>query len=292
MADSGDAVLAGHDSAACVLLYGDNLPLHQRVLRSVLQGLPEPVELRIGLNAVGQSTLEFLSQNLMCFGGHDRPSVAQLAAMHTDYPWNGYWSQGAGRLTSVFTVENVNSLKYPIMRLMFHTSQLFHPQWWLWFDDDSWFTEIDQNQSWQAPAAPGRAWAAIERAMDESEGYFGKPLYCAWEAGQFDWVRARGWYRGMAPELLPHGKFGATFAAGGFFGVKHCLVDLLDWPPEEMRHNGGDTMLGEALRQQGIRVHALDCAAGGIRVDDGKRRGYSEPPTGSLAWREQRKGTL
>ena len=287
MSAYGDAQARGHEFTACVLLYGDNLPLHQRVLRSVLQGLPASVELRIGLNAVGRDTLDFLSQNLSAYGGSEHPSAPRLTTNNTVFPWGGYWCQDVGfRVVSIFTNENCNSLKYPIMGYMFRCDKFETRHWWLWFDDDSWFKEIDHNQPWSAPAKPGPAWAAILYAADVSDGYFGQPLYCAWAAGQFEWVKQQPWYRGLSPEIVQSGRYGITFAAGGLFGVADRLVKLVDWPPRAMVHNGGDTMLGEALRQQGVHVTRLELNTSGIKVDDGKRRGYSEPPTGSLLWRK------
>lgn len=90
----------------CVLLYGDNLELAKRCLGSIQAYLvPTPeFQLRIGLNAVCDATLQYVQQTF--------PDA--LLFYHHD-----------------------NIHKYPIMREMIHGDHPVQTPYVMWFDDDS-----------------------------------------------------------------------------------------------------------------------------------------------------------
>jgi hypothetical protein len=54
-----------------------------------------------------------------------------------------------------------------------------------------------------------------------------------------------------------------------------------DWPDPRIKHNGGDVMLGEALRQMGYVIQQVKID--GVAISDHKRRGYSEIHPGIVA---------
>jgi hypothetical protein len=54
----------------------------------------------------------------------------------------------------------------------------------------------------------------------------------------------------------------------------------LDWPDPRLNHNGGDTLLGEAIRQQQLPRHAFHY---GVKINKYKRRGFREKPAGSIS---------
>ena len=73
-------------------------------------------------------------------------------------------------------------------------------------------------------------------------------------------------------------KPGVSFMTGGYVWLRTDIMRQLDWPDERLNHNGGDTLLGEAIRQQGLPRHHFDY---GVAVNKAKRRGLSERPAGS-----------
>ena len=249
--------------AICVLLYGDNLLLHKRCLESVLvDGVHlQNTSLRLGLNAVGEATRNWIATWAGC-----GPSV--FLEEHLETPVQLSY---CGMPVSVFTKSNENILKYPMMRAMFHCEALDTPQWFLWLDDDTWFRD------------PPAAWDLIRGAMDQDCLYFGEEWFWPWRPGQREWIQTRAWYRGLAPNTT------VRFATGGFVGIYGATVKQLNWPDPALRHNGGDTLLGEALRQQGINLYPVEpgYGTGPIRVNDGPRRGVSQEPAGTLRWQAQ-----
>jgi len=129
-----------------------------------------------------------------------------------------------------------NVLKYPLMRRMFYdpARPLSAPV--MWFDDDSFVTggRGFWEAAWRAFASggcpvmgslyvPARAWTPTERAA----------------------LATRPWYGGVALDPPPR------FATGGWWVADPGFLAAWDYPFRELRHNGGDVLLGELVRQQG-----------------------------------------
>ena len=141
--------------------------------------------------------------------------------------------------------------KYPLMRQMFKYRELADRV--MWFDDDSYLD----------PAAGGHWWNAV----DEVSQY-------ATQIGALHSIRQRGkqwlhiqeqpWFTGKT--VGPKHKY--KFATGGWWVIKSEFITQWDYPFAELYHNGGDSMLGELLRQQGkaikspstlMRCHCESC---------------------------------
>jgi hypothetical protein len=59
---------------------------------------------------------------------------------------------------------------------------------------------------------------------------------------------AAPWYTGKAVPAKP------SFVTGGWWLAKTEFLSLWDYPFPELYHNGGDTILGEVCRQQGLAL--------------------------------------
>lgn len=172
------------------------------------------------------------------------------------------------RFKAIFSNENVP--KYLVMR------QLFKPlkerpdcNWIIWFDDD---THIVAND-WYTRTA-----ALLSSAS--SHVYLGQAWCVPHLPGQAEFIRAARWYRNR-PFEVSHGRPGITFAQGSYWWLRTDMLARLDWPDERLSHNGGDSLLAEAVRQQGPSF-TLTRFSYGVKPNDAKRRGLSEKPAGSL----------
>lgn len=168
----------------------------------------------------------------------------------------------------VHSAENVP--KYKAMRMLFEMYPPRHP-WIVWFDDDSYVERLDWFESTKR---------YVESRQHQNICYFGQPWFVHHLPGQWEFVKKMPWFRGRPPEMIK-GKPGITFAQGAYWGLRDDMRRLLDWPPtgHGLSHNGGDTLLGEAIRQQGLPFHKFHY---GVKINDAKRRGRSEAPAGSL----------
>lgn len=137
--------------------------------------------------------------------------------------------------------------------------------WVVWFDDDSWIEAAD----W---------WPAMQAQIRrEDVCYVGQPWGAYLLPGQWDFIRAASWFRGKEPPLH-EGKPFVPFAQGAYWWLRTDVLSTIDWPDPRLVHNGGDSLLGEAVRQQG---RSLTPCEYGVRVNDAPRRGMSERPAGS-----------
>lgn len=162
-----------------------------------------------------------------------------------------------------------NSLKYPMMRRMVYDELLPLREYTMWFDDDSFIRVPDP--SW---------WSRVASAMQQADmvgALYRIGLYSSQEA----WVKSQDWYAGKP--LLPERR--VWFATGGWWTIRSDLLLRHNWPTPELRHRGGDVMLGELCHQQGYRLRnftdnvAVNADAAG-RNSAAKRRGYDEKPIG------------
>ena len=142
-------------------------------------------------------------------------------------------------------------------------------EWVVWFDDDSHIKKPDWLQQTLNYIASKRS---------ENICYVGQKWCVTHLPGQEAWFRQAKWYKGLPSDLI-HKRPGVWFATGSYWWLRTDVLRLLDWPDERLGRNGGDTALGEAVRQQGLPFHHFDY---GVKVNDSKRRGVSERPAGSL----------
>lgn len=146
-----------------------------------------------------------------------------------------------------------NVHKYPLMRRMFHDpGRPLLGDRVMWFDDDSYVTG-------------GRDWW---READRQSGdgcMLGSRYRIAPRGRQLDAVKAQPWYGGKP---FPAG-YQYLFCTGGWWVAPAALLGKWDWPVPALDHNGGDSLLGELCRQQGVRLKQFNKGIA-INFDDVK----------------------
>jgi hypothetical protein len=167
-------------------------------------------------------------------------------------------------------VSPINYCKYPLMSQLFYEQALAAP-YVVWFDDDSCLR----------PGVDAAAWLdGLARQMADAD-MVGALYRIRLGGKQHLWVRSRPWYAGKP---VPPGHQ-VTFATGGWWCVKASVLTRWGWPEAEVRHRGGDVMLGELCRQQGYRLVQYNRGVAINAGDDlkqctSKKRGVDEPPVG------------
>lgn len=242
----------------CVLLYGDYPELHRQCLQGIVNSIPADVQLRIGLNQVCEETRTWLEE------GNLDPQMLIPGTLQAGNVMRGIEQSR----TLLYSSKNENIKKYPMMRRMLWDDKIT-TRWVVWFDDDT-------------LVVPGSKWyqAFLNLVKDDSVMYFGEPWWIHYMHGQWEFIRSRPWFRGKAPMVLS-GKPGIGFNTGGFVGVRFSMLRTLDWPDRALVHNGGDTLLSEAIRQYGGHITKFPTKNQGIKVNSVARRGYSETPAGA-----------
>lgn len=167
----------------------------------------------------------------------------------------------------VYDAGEHNRLKYPLMRKMFYDRK--HPivtPFTMWFDDDSCL----------APETPASWWGKVHVEMQQAD-MLGKLYNYPLTPPQRAAIEQQPWYAG---KQVPS-KF--LFATGGWWCARTKLVQRWDYPFPQLTHNGGDTLLGELMRQQGYNLRNYSAGVW-INADaDGQaskavRRGESKKP--------------
>ena len=229
------------------LLYGNYFDLHKRLLDSLSVYLPAVQGGHIWLNDVCEST-------------RHRATVFMTNRI---YPQN--WSVSWG-------VENSkeNVPKYRAMRQMFDKAD-DNCKWLMWMDDD---TEILDQYFFP------KLRDFIKSKESENICYVGQKWWINWQRGQWENMPRFKWFKGLPP-FKHRGIPGIHFAQGSLWLLRRDIAKMLDWPPAQLNHNGGDCLLAEAIRQQGLPFHELprDCRA---IINGAPRRGMSERPVGCV----------
>ena len=179
-------------------------------------------------------------------------------------------SKSRGDLHYLFSSENL--FKYPMMRRLLYDFEPIATPFLLWFDDDSYIKDTNLV-SWLGEVETAMADADMIGSLYKTkEGYRG---------GQVDWIRSRPWYNGVPVKTGDR----HDFATGGWWCLRTEVLYKYNWPDLDIRHRGGDVMLGELCRQQGLRLKRFKDGVA-INADDfgreseAKRRGHDEPPVG------------
>lgn len=162
--------------------------------------------------------------------------------------------------------------KYPLMRRMFYEERTLAPLT-MWLDDDSWLDKFIA-QDW---------WEEVQRSMVTAT-MTGAIHIIRQRGRQFEGVMAQPWYN--QEPVGPKHTF--RFATGAWWVAKSDFLTEHDYPFPDIYHNGGDSMLGELLRQQhGILkpfsrcfCHCESCSrkkrpdpAGVVHINEGGRKG-------------------
>ena len=234
-----------------VLCYGDHTELAKTCIEGILKTLPKKrLDLRIGLNAVCQSTLDFV--------------------------------QSLGSVVTKIYNHPENAKKYPVMREMFRDpSAPITTPYLVWFDDDTKIVD---------PMWAQRLSETIIANHREGSRLYGTKMYHDLRAMSSDihrpdlWFRNSDWYRNVQLRL-PNKQMLATngscidFAVGYFWALATETMKQANIPDVRLNHNGGDITIGAQVHQVGGKIK--DFNAGKKHVwcptkEKGGRRGYSE----------------
>lgn len=131
--------------------------------------------------------------------------------------------------------ENIH--KYPMMRRLFYDKPLTS-KYVMWFDDDSCIQADTDVFTW------------LDRLERQLSAYkmLGSVYKDRFAGNQREWIKAQPWYGGKEPNQF------AQFAAGGWWVIHADILQQFNWPPPELKHRGGDVMLGELLRQHNLSL--------------------------------------
>lgn len=154
-----------------------------------------------------------------------------------------------------------NAHKYPMMR---HLLALAPPRpTWMWFDDDSYFDAPDPTPLVRRAAERCAAGEVVGQVWTMRLG-----------GNQHLWVRDQPWYAGKP---VARGDT-VRFCQGAWWAAPAALLARHDWPVPELERKGGDVMLGELCRQQGVPLHDVGHAAG-VRINADAQGRHSKMPT-------------
>ena len=239
-----------NDFNVCVLTYGDHLPLIQRCLQSLHHGgdpFNHVADFRIGLNAVTPRVKDFCEK----------------------------WAEQVSKMWDVpvilFEPEN-NSYKYPTMRRMFNDHRFPLDDYVMWFDDDSYIAQSNDG-FWQLCLD----WIAPHDMV-------GQMWHLALQRQQWKWMQTQSWFDTKIGKP-PGSKI--TFCQGAWWMGRSEVLQEADWPIPELRHCGGDSLLGEVARHKKWSLNFISNPPVRINADDnGKhsgaaRRGHTESVIGA-----------
>ena len=238
----------------CALFYGDHSDLATRCLgsieRSLSGGARYVQDFRLACNVVSPETLAIV-----------RAFADSTLAKY-------------GIPSRLFFFDDVH--KYPAMRRLFDAHEPLADAT-MWFDDDSYFEGVRDAAWWLS------MWENLEQA-DMLGQFWLMPI----QGNQWQWVKSQSWFNeqvGLPPKKV-RGKLAFEFCQGAWWVIRSEILKRYDWPLAEIRHNGGDSMLGELFRHQGLRMARF---YGGVRINadekgrhsKAKRRGYNERRVGA-----------
>lgn len=198
----------------CVLLYGEHTDLAKRCLNSISTSdfVPYVRDFRIGLNNCCDAT--------------------------KDFAFNWAETVAAQGCTTRCLVTD-NELKYPTMRRLFRLSR--PATYFMWFDDDSVITSADFFEHLDATVRCFFSGISIS-PTHLPPAVFGEPWVKRRTSKASNWVsKTMPWAEG---KILPAK---VVFPTGGWWLLHNDVVTSFDWPVPELRHKGGDMLLGTLL---------------------------------------------
>jgi len=194
----------------CMLFYGDHAPLAGRLLDSFLASKP-PGD---------------LIQDVRI--GVNHCGVGTMGKIRD------FCSRRCGFPCIVFRPpQNVG--KYPLMRRMFYDNGLEDPSHVMWFDDDSFFGRAVKPRWWS------QAMASAQKAT-----MVGRIHTLPQRRQQFEGVQAQPWFNNKKIDK----KHVYRYVTGAWWTADFQFLKKWDYPFYDLYHNGGDSMLGELIRQQ------------------------------------------
>lgn len=209
----------------CFLLYGAFERLALGVAQSLSRwGPTPPVDIRIGFNAVSERSKSIVFDALQAYQSSNPDVVG--------YVWDCPTNCG----------------KYPLMRRMFCLDSVDDcptlQEYVSWFDDDSVITDAGSDYVSKI---------ADSLKVDQTAVQAGCVHLITQRGYQYEWIQKQPWYTGK--DVNQSTRF--RFATGGFWVADSSFLIKHDYPFKEIYHNGGDSMLGELIRQQGKLIQEI-----------------------------------
>ena len=169
--------------------------------------------------------------------------------------------------------KNIN--KYPLMRQMIHGMTPVETEYFMWFDDDSYL------EGYEVPKEP--YWLSLVDEKMQSSDLIGGVYTRHFQGKQREWIKDQPWFNKNNTDL--DNRKSMRFATGGWWTIRSSLLYEYNYPWPELDHNGGDALLGELCRQQGLRLNTFRT---GVKINadehgkesEAKRRGTSQKMLG------------
>lgn len=227
------------------LFYGDYPQLARRCLGSwgLLLGPSSGLStVAICVNEISESTRNYLQDWLR---------------QQRERGWTGdcFWLEG-----------DRNVGKYPMLRALLRSSATESADHLMWFDDDA-YLDFPLEIWWPRLSA-----VLLAQAAD----LVGQLFYMRMTPGQWRWIKEQSWSNPeITQPLYRYGQPMFRFCQGSWWVAKLERLREVDFPPLELHHCGGDTLLGEIARQRGWKV--LDWHWG-VRLNAGPQGENSKSP--------------
>ncbi len=244
----------------CTLHFGVYYELAERCLRSIHQsllhgGTSYVEDIRIGANSCSPFTRDRID-------GYVRKFV------------------DLGVPVTVYEVE-APALKYPTMRRMFNVDDphIERPlaENCMWFDDDSFLKPEACQPTW---------WNSLVDKLKVNQ-MVGMVMMTPMSSDRWAYVQKQPWCDKELPKPPPFKNWASAtkFCTGGWWAIKSKILQDHNWPIPQLRHNGGDSLLGELFRHKGYKHHNWHDSVCVNADDAGRhnkrvRRGYTELPLG------------
>jgi len=182
-----------------------------------------------------------------------RIGLNSISAETKDFVWS-FCSRVAVPCYVYQPPQNVG--KYPLMRRMFYDQARPLGERVIWFDDDSYMLAEAGSQTW---------WGRVGQ-LTRSHPVVGQLWTIRQRGEQYRHIQQQPWYGGMP--VLPNHVF--RFATGGWWIADSTFLSTWDYPFRELYHNGGDSILGELVRQQ---RRTLGKFSDGVIINEGRVAG-------------------
>lgn len=185
------------------------------------------------------------------------------------------WALQHYHRTPVYFYEDANGTnlgKYPLMRQMLRDRPLAKRV--MWFDDDSYIDAAGGSNWWHRAAEASR-----------NKTQIGAIHIIVQRSHQHEVIARQPWF---TRKPINH-RHRFEFATGGWWIADSAFLLKWDYPFPALHHNGGDSILGELIRQQsgklgkfpgGLQCHCESCVGNGkhagkpvVHINVGGRKG-------------------